>query len=146
MATRMLRYVPDKPGRTTPYPESHGMLPFGAFAVSPRVQKLAIRIGKDVAAVAKSIAPEDPEPRKGDTRPAYKDCFIVVPGPLLKIDGLNRCTALVGNTAPHAAAVEFGSGEGSTDAEPRPQGGGNHPYRVLGRAGSMIGDFHDAGL
>lgn len=145
MADRTLRYVPDKPGRKTPYPESKGMLPFGAFAVSPRIQKVALKIAKDVKAVAESIAPvgDGRDPKDG---PAYKDSFIVVPGPPLKIDGLERATALVGNTADHAAAVEFGSGEGSTDAEPRPQGGGNHPHRTLGRAGSMIGDFHDSGL
>lgn len=136
---RSLRYVQDKPGRVTPYPESRGMLPFGAFAVSPRVQKLTIRIAKDVKALAKAISPEGEDPRDG--KPAYKDSFIVVPGKPLKIDGLLRSTALVGNTAPHATAIEFGSGEGSTDAEDRPQGGGNLPFRVLGRAGSTIGEF-----
>ncbi len=141
---RVLRYVQDKPGRTQPYPESRGMLPFGAFAVSPRIQKLTMRIGKDVKAVAKAIAPEGEDERPG--KPKYSESFIVVPGKPLKIDGLLRATALVGNTAPHAAAVEFGSGEGSTDTEERPQGGGNHPHRTLGIAGSLIGDFHDSGL
>ena len=142
---RTLRYVHDEPGRLTPYPESRGMLPFGAFAVSPRIQKLTLRIAKDVKAVAKAISPEGPE-RGPDSGPAYKDSFIVVPGKPLKIDGLERATALVGNTASHAPAIEFGSGEGSTDAEERPQHGGNLPFRVLGRAGATIGEFHDSGL
>jgi hypothetical protein len=145
---RTLRYVHDKPGRLTPYPESRGMLPFGAFAVSPRIQKLTLRIAKDVKAVAKAISPEGPE-RGPDSGPAYKDSFIVVPGEPLKIDGLERATALVGNTSDHAAAIEFGSGEvgdivggGGSTGEGRPQGGGNSPKRVLARAGSRIGEFH----
>lgn len=138
---RTLRYIPDKPGRVTPYPESRGMLPFGAFAVSPRIQKLTLRIGKDVKALAKAIAPEGENETDG---PKYKDSFIVVPGKPLKIDGLLRATALVGNTAPHSAAVEFGSGEssvGDTAGEGRPQGGSNQARRPLGIAGSMIGEF-----
>ena len=140
MAGRTLRYVQDKPGRTMPYPESRGMLPFGAFAVSPRIQKLTMRIGRDVKAVAKAISPESEDERG----PKYRDCFIVVPGRPLKIEGLARCTSLVGNTAAHAAAVEFGSGEpsvGETQGEGRPQHGYNYSYRVLGRAGSRIGEF-----
>lgn len=137
---RTLRYVADKPGRETPYPESRGMQPFAAFAVSPRIQKLALRIGKDVKAVAKAISPEGDDPRG----PKYRDSFIVVPGKPLKIKGLLRATALVGNTAPQAAAIEFGSGEpsqGDTQGQGRPQHGYNYSYRVLGRAGSRIGEF-----
>lgn len=136
-----MRYVQDKPGRVAPYPESRGMLPFGAFAVSPRIQKLTIRIAKDVKALAKIVAPDGDDEGDG---PKYKDSFIVVPGKPLKIDGLERSTALVGNTAPHAAAVEFGSGEssiGDTAGEGRPQGGSNQARRPLGIAGSMIGEF-----
>ena len=137
---RALYYKADRPGQKTPNKESPHLQPFGMFAVSPRIQALTIRIAKDVKAVAKAISPEGDDPRDG--KPAYRDSFIVVPGKPLKIKGLLRATALVGNTAPHATAVEFGSGEGSTDAEDRPQGGGNLPFRVLGRAGSTIGDFH----
>jgi hypothetical protein len=138
---RALRYVQDKPGQKTPNRESPHLQPFGMFAVSPRIQALTIRIAKDVKAVAKSISP-DGEEETG--KPKYKDQFIVVPGKPLKIKGLSRATALVGNTDPKAAAIEFGSGDGSVGdsaGEGRPQGGSNQPFRVLGRAGAMIGEF-----
>jgi hypothetical protein len=138
---RAMRYVADKPGQKTPNRESPDLMPFGIFAVSPRIQKLTIRIAKDVKAVAKAISPESDEPVD---KPKYRDSFIVVPGKPLKIKGLLRATALVGNTAPHSAAIEFGSGEGSVGdsaGEGRPQGGSNQPYRVLGRAGATIGEF-----
>lgn len=138
---RALYYKADRPGQKTPNKESPHLQPFGMFAVSPRIQALTIRIAKDVKAVAKAISPEGDEREEGV---AYKDSFIVVPGKPLKIKGLSRATALVGNTAPHSAAIEFGSGDGSVGdsaGEGRPQGGSNQPFRVLGRAGATIGEF-----
>lgn len=134
------RYRPDQPGRKAPYPGSP-FLPFGAFAVSPRVQGLAMQVARDIAVVAKALSPEGEDRREGEQ--VYSESFFTVPGKPLKIDGLPRSTALVGNSDPKAPAMEFGSGEGSTDAEPRPQGGGNLPFRVLGKAGRMFGDLHE---
>lgn len=138
-----IRYKQDAPGRVAPYPRSP-YLPFGAFCMSPRVQGLVLKVARDVKAFAESISPESEE--EGKDGPRYKDSFVVAPGRPLKIDGLNRVTALVGNKAPHAPAVEFGSGEpslGESGGEGREQGGWNKPFRVLGRAGRAFGDFHE---
>jgi len=138
-----VRYKQDAPGRTAPYPKSP-YLPFSRFCTSARVQGLALKVAGDIAVFAKAISPEsETEVEEGER---YKDKFITKPGKHMKIDGLNRATALVGNTAAHAAAVEFGSGEpsvGDTSGETRPQGGYNYAYRVLGRAGRAFGDWRD---
>lgn len=142
MTVRRLRYRADKPGQMTPNKESPGLQPFGAFAVSKRMQKLTIRIGMDVAALAGTFVPSSSEPKDG---PAYADSFHVVPGKIITIEGLPRVTSDVVNTADHAAALEFGSGDqsvGDSAGEPRPQGGSNKAMRPLGRAGAKIGDFH----
>lgn len=138
MSVVRARYKQDQPGRRAPYPGSP-YLPFGAFAVSERVQGLVLKVASDIAVFAKAISPEG-EDREG--KPRYSESFVVTPGKPVRVDGLQRSSALVGNTAPHATAIEFGSGEGSTDGEDRPQGGGNLPFRVLGRAGAAFGDFH----
>jgi hypothetical protein len=137
-----IRYKADSPGRTAPYPGSP-YLPFSRFCTSRRVQGLVLHIAADVAAFAKSISPESDDERD---KPRYKDSFIVRPGKALRLDGLARATALVGNTSPQAPSVEFGSGEGSvgdSSGQDRPQGGWNRPMRVLGRAGMAFGDFHE---
>lgn len=144
MSGRIARitYKQDQPGRTAPYPGSP-YRPFGAFVMSPRMQGLVLRVTRDVKAFAEGISPTSDTEGEG---PRYKDSFVVAPGRPLKIDGLNRVTALLGNTAPHAPAVEFGSGEssvGDTSGESRPQGGYNKPQRVLGRAGRAFGDFSE---
>ena len=138
-----VRYKQDSPGRTSPYPGSP-YLPFSAFCVSPRVQGIALKVAGDIAVFAKGISPDSD--REKDEGESYKDSFVVKPGKLLKIDGLNRSTALVGNTAAHAPAIEFGSGEpsvGDSSGEGREQGGYNYAYRVLGRAGRAFGDWRD---
>lgn len=141
MTVRRVQYKADKPGRVTPYPGSP-FLPFGAFCISPRIQGLTLKIGRDVATLAKMFVKPSDDERNGH----YRDKFIVVPGAPLKIQGLTRATALVGNTSPSAAAVEFGSGEpsvGDSAGDGRPQGGYSAPKRPLGKAGMMIGDFHE---
>lgn len=144
MKVERIYYKEDRPGRTAPYPGSPYM-PFSRFCTSRRVQGLMLKVASDVKAFAEGISPDsDEEGSKG--KPKYKDSFVVRPGRPLKIDGLLRSTALVGNTAPHAASVEFGSGEpssGDSSGEDRPQGGYNKPMRVLGRAGRAFGDFHE---
>jgi hypothetical protein len=142
MGVRRIRYKQDQPGRTAPYPGSP-FLPFGAFVMSPRMQGLVTKVTMDMAAYAKAISPDGPDERRKVGTKRYKDSFKVTIGKPLKIDGLLRVTSNLGNTAAHAPAVEFGSGEGSTDAEDRPQGGGNLPFRVLGRTGRAFGDFHE---
>jgi hypothetical protein len=144
MGVTRIQYKEDKPGRTTPYPGSP-YLPFGAFCVSPRMQGLMNKVGRDTAIIAKMISPDSADDGRDDGRPAYRDSFVVTVGEILKIKGLKRVTSNVGNTADHAAAVEFGSGEGSlgdSSGETRPQGGSNRPQRVLGKAGRIMGDFH----
>ena len=140
MTVTRITYKQDAPGRTAPYPGSP-YLPFGAFVMSPRMQGLVNKISRDTAIIARMLSPEGDDPRDG--KPRYKDSFGTAVGKPVKIDGLLRVTGLVFNTAPHAVAIEFGSGEGSTDAEDRPQGGGNLPFRVLGKAGRIMGDFHE---
>lgn len=138
-----MHYKQDSPGRTSPYPGSP-YLPFSRFCTSARVQGLALQIARDISAVAKAISPESDEPRA--SKPKYKDSFFISPGKKLRIDGLLRSTALVGNHSPKATAIEFGSGEpnrGASQEEGRPQGGHNYPYRVLGRAGRHFGDWHE---
>lgn len=142
MHVTKITYRADKPGRVTPYPGSP-FLPFGAFCVSPRMLGLMMKVGRDTAIIAKMLSPQGPDKKTGKK---YRDSFVVVPGPLLKIEGLKRVTSLVGNTAPHAPAVEFGSGEpsvGDSSGTDRPQGGWNRPHRVLGKAGRIMGDFHE---
>ena len=142
MAVRRITYKPDTPGRVTPHPGSP-YLPFGAFVMSPRVQGLITKVAGDMAVYARAISPDGPEEDRKAGTARYKDSFKVTVGKALKIDGLKRVTANLGNTAEYAAAIEFGSGEGSTDAEYRPQSGGNLPFRVLGRTGRAFGDFHE---
>lgn len=142
MAARTLRYVADKPGQIKPNKESPGLAPFGAFALSPRIQKLTIRIGMEVAALAGTLVEHKGE-RSADK--PYAASFKVIPGVIVTIDGLPRVTSNVWNSSDHAAALEFGSGEpsvGESTGESRPQGGYNEAQRPLGRAGAMIGDFH----
>lgn len=140
---RVLRYVQDKPGQLTPNKESPHLKPFGAFALSGRMQKLTIRIGKDVAALAGTLVEHKSEDQRQKGK-AYADSFKVVPGEIVVIDGLPRVTSDVVNTADHSAALEFGSGEpsvGDTAGEGREQGGYNEAQRPLGRAGAIIGEF-----
>ena len=141
MPVKRIRYKEDPPGRMAPLPGSP-YLPFGAFVMSPRMQGLVLKVTGDMAVYAKAISPDGPD-EGSEGKPKYADSFKVTVGEVVKIKGLKRVTANLGNTAPHAPAVEFGSGEGSTDAEDRPQGGGNLPFRVLGRTGRAFGDFHE---
>jgi len=138
MTRRIVYYRADKPGKVTPYPGSP-FLPFGAFAVSARMQGLMNKVGRDTAGLAKMFVPSGSDEKGGQS---YRESFVIVPGSLVKIKGLRRVSTNVVNTADHAAALEFGSGEASGDGEPRPQGGGNLPKRPLGKAGMMMGDFH----
>jgi hypothetical protein len=141
MAVRRIRYKEDQPGRMAPYPGSP-YLPFGAFVMSPRMQGLVLKVTSDMAVYARAISPDNTDDQR-EGKPRYKDSFKVTVGEIVKIKGLKRVTANLGNTADHAAAIEFGSGEGSTDAEYRPQGGGNLPFRVLGKTGRAFGDFYE---
>jgi len=141
MAVRRIRYKEDQPGRMAPYPGSPYM-PFGAFVMSPRMQGLVTKVTLDMSVVARALSPDSADDGR-QSKPRYKDSFKVTVGSVVKIKGLKRVTSNLGNTADHAAAIEFGSGEGSTDAEDRPQGGGNLPFRVLGRTGRAFGDFHE---
>ena len=142
MPVKRIRYKEDPPGRTAPLPGSPYM-PFGAFAVSPRMQGLVTKVTSDMAVYARAISPDGPDEKRKQGTPRYKDSFKVTVGEVLKIKGLKRVTANLGNTADHAPAVEFGSGEGSTDAEDRIQGGGNLPFRVLGKTARAFGDWHE---
>lgn len=141
MGVRRIVYRPDRPGKKSPYPGSP-FLPFGAFAVSPRMQGLVMKVARDGAILAKMFVPPSDDPRDGH----YRDHMSTDVGNIVKIDGLERVTALIVNDAKNAAAIEFGSGEssvGDTSGSGRPQGGWNRPKRPLGKAGMMLGDFHE---
>ena len=143
MTVTRITYKQDAPGRTAPYPGSP-YLPFGAFVMSPRMQGLVNKISRDVAVIARMLSPESEDER--EDKPRYKDSFGTAVGKPVKIDGLTRVSGLVFNTSPQAPAVEFGSGSesiGDAAGEDRPQGGYNKPFRVLGKAGRIMGDFHE---
>lgn len=142
MTVRRVIYKQDAPGRLAPYPGSP-YLPFGAFCMSPRMQGLVNKVSRDGAIIARMLSPDGVD-KEGGVK--YRDSFFVKVGKPLRIDGLLRVTSLIGNSDPKAPAIEFGSGKASVgdsaDVE-RPQGGSNEPFRVLGKVGRILGDFHE---
>jgi hypothetical protein len=135
---RLIRYRRDKPNDFRPHTD--GSLSMSSFVISGQIRHPCLQAAAEVIGIAKSIAPKKSGTyaRSFGIGPAKKFWFKPVGEPLQL-----RAVVEVVNTDDKAVAMEFGSGEGSTDGEYRPQGGGNLPYRVLGRAGGKVGDFHE---
>jgi hypothetical protein len=135
---KLIWYRRDRPNDFTPH--SDGSLPMSAFVKSGQARHPALQAAGDVIRIAKSIAPK----KSGDYAGSFgigpaKEFWFKPHGEPLQL----RAVVEVVNTDDKAVAMEFGSGEGSTDQEYRPQGGGNHAYRVLGKAAGMVGDYHE---
>jgi hypothetical protein len=129
-------------------PHSDGTGSFSAFAVSPQLRKPLVSAAFEVIAIAKAIAPRGPG-RPGH-RP-YADSFAVNKARATYLKPKRgprqgRAVATVINDADNAVPMEFGSGDpsvGLSAGADRPQGGWNKPYRVLGKAGGRVGDWHE---
>lgn len=77
------------------------------------------------------------------TKVTQKINYYVEAGPdvIVTRNGNPRLSERVRADEPMAAAVEFGSGTGNAHGDgKRPQGGGNEPYRTLGKAGAKFND------
>lgn len=140
MSERVARYRRDKANDYRPHDDGSGS--FSAFAVSEQIRE-PVKLGaRAVIGIARSLAPKGGGRYASSFEIGRERTFWFKPrsGPLQR-----RAQVEVINTAPYAVAIEFGSGEsseGDTAGEARPQGGWNRPYRVLGRAGARVGDFH----
>lgn len=135
---KIIRYVRDRPNDFRPHDD--GSLPMSAFVVSDKIRRPCLQAAHHLIGIARGLAPK----KSG----AYSESFGIGPAKefMFKPAGeplQRRAVVEVVNTDDKAVAMEFGSGEGSTDGEYRPQGGGNLPYRVLGRAAARVGDFHE---
>lgn len=120
-------------------PHSDGSESFSSFAVSDQIRRPVRLAAAQVVGIARGIAPKKSGRYALSFEIGKAKEFMFKPrnGPLQR-----RAVIEVINTDPKAVAMEFGSGEGSTDGEYRPQGGGNLPFRTLGRAGARVGDYH----
>lgn len=145
---RQLRYVRDKPDDHKPH--SDGSLPFADFVVSSQIRRPLTLAAHDIVAIAKA----DPQaaPSDDDRDGHYIDHFnvtgqkVVLMATAADPKSRLRAAAVVENDAKNSVALEFGSGErsvGDSHGVGRPQGGWNKPKRILGRAASKVGDFHE---
>ena len=138
---KLIRYRRDKPNDFTPHTD--GSLPMSAFVISGQIRHPCLQAAAEVIGIAKSIAPT-----KSGT---YANAFGIGPDKKFWFKPVGeplqlRAVVEVVNTDTKAVAIEFGSGEqsvGDSAGDERPQGGWNKPYRVLGRAGAKVGDFHE---
>lgn len=111
------RYKPDHAG-------------IAAFLHGPELRSATRAHADDVVALAKADSA------------TLADSWAVEDGAPEVIGDYSRLTVNVVNSHRAAAAIEFGSGRGRAGSSgDRPQGGFNHPQRVLGRAGARIGDM-----
>ena len=139
---RLVYYREDKINDFKPH--SDGTRSFSTFLVSEQMAKPLRSAAHDVVAIA-SHGPHEFDDHGDYVRHFDVEHTII----MFKAKGQKRHPrgiALVTNDSDHAAAIEFGSGrtnEGQSPGRPRPQGGGNVPYRVLGRAAGKIGDYRE---
>lgn len=119
MAIYVDKYEPDHKG-------------IAEFLVSSQLADAVRQGAEDVAAEANR------------TRASRKLDYYVERGPdvIVTRNGNPRVSERVRCDHPAAAAIEFGSGTGNwRDGDTsRPQGGGNQPYRTLGKAGAKYDD------
>jgi hypothetical protein len=138
---KLIRYRRDRPNDFTPH--SDGSLPMSAFVKSAQARHPALQAAGDVIRIAKGLAPKGSGNYAGSfgIGPA-KEFWFKPHGEPLQL----RAVAEVTNSAESAPAIEWGSGLSNDGASPettRPQGGSNKPFRVLGRAGARVGDYHE---
>lgn len=104
----------------------------GEFLVSNQLRDAVTQGAQDVAAEANR------------TKVTERLDYYVDHGPdvIVTRNGNPRVSERVRCDDPAAAAIEFGSGTGSWRGgeHSRPQGGGNTPYRTLGKAGAKFDD------
>jgi hypothetical protein len=129
---KIARYVRDKANDYRRH--SDGSHSFSAFAVSEQIREPVKQAADQVIGIARGIGPKKSGNYISSFGIGTKRTFWFKPkdGPL--------------QLAANAAAIEWGSGVPNTGATPdieRPQGGNNQPFRVLGRAGARVGDFHE---
>ncbi|MCW2898489.1 MAG: hypothetical protein JWO67_754 [Streptosporangiaceae bacterium] len=98
---------------------------FGEFLRGHELQGEMRKRAERIAAAAESIAPEGPPGDKH--RGEYRASFEVTSGVIQDVKGGLRAYGRVRNSAPHAAAVEYGYGGRSGVA-------GKSAHHVLGRA------------
>lgn len=80
----------------------------GAMLRGPELQGLMREKAEKIAAAARSMAPVGKPPE--DKHPGmYRDSFEVSSGVTTDVQGNQRAYGRVTNTAPHAAAVEWGN-------------------------------------
>lgn len=137
---KIIRYKRDKANDFKPHED--GSLPFSSFAISEQIRKPTRQGAELIAGIARGIAPKGSGAYSTSFRIGKAKRFMFKPrsGPLQP-----RAVVEVVNTDEKAAAIEFGSGQpsvGDAAGDPRPQGGSNQPFRVLGRAAARVGDFH----
>lgn len=135
---RIVTYRRDRPNDYKPHTDGSGSM--SSFVISDQIRDPLLSAGRLIIGIARGIAPKKTGTYANSFAIGKKTTFMFKPAgePLQR-----RAVVEVINTDDKAVAMEFGSGEGSTDFEYRPQGGGNLPYRVLGRAGARVGDFHE---
>lgn len=98
----------------------------GRFMLSEQARRPAVQIAHEIIPVAKASTPI----QSGDLVGSYK--VDERPPPAFVLPGGYRAVAKVTNTAPHAAAVEFGNKR-------------SRARRMLGRAAAQFGDYHSTG-
>jgi len=95
---------------------------FAAMALGPEVRHVLMEVGKKGKAFAESISPRD----TGE----YASSFELVEGTTLTFGRTPHAEVLLRNTAPYAAAVEWGNGEHAAAGQ---------GHRVLGRTAAALG-------
>lgn len=127
-----LRVVPPKTRGTKRvwYKPNHRS--FGAFLVSDQARDVTVEVAEDIALAAAGFSPQSS--RGGDQEGRrMKDQFKVKRNAgTIKVSGNIRVKVEVENNARSAAPNEFGTRR-------------NKPYRMLGRAGALFGDFKPEG-
>ena len=139
---KIARYVRDRPNDFAPHSDGSGSM--SSFVISSQIRRPVMLAALEVIGIAKAMAPkESGEYSRSFAIGQRRKMFMFKPeGEPLQ----PRALVEVINTAESAPAIEFGSGKrsvGDSAGDPRPQGGGNKPFRILGRAGARVGDFHE---
>jgi len=122
---------------------SDGSAPMSSFVISNQIRRPCVEAAYAVIGIAQGLAPKGSGAYAALFGIGKRERFMFKPAgePLQP-----RAVAEVINTDDKAPAIEWGSGQANDGASPdtdRPQGGSNQPFRVLGRAGARVGDFHE---
>jgi hypothetical protein len=120
-----------------------GSYPMSAFVESDKIRRPCLQAAYQVIGIARGLAPKNRGRYASSFGIGKRKVFLFKPAGEPR---QRRAVVEVINTDPAAGAIEWGSGrpnEGASPGEPRPQGGSNQPFRVLGRAAAKVGDFHE---